>query len=176
MQAAEQTNWLMPGARASAASAAVNLVSLACFEVAERLYALDVAYVREIVRMTPVTPLPMSPALIEGVAELRDEVVPVIDLGRALGGEPCRDDSERRIAVLEFDELVLGLVVERATDVLSVEASALEDPPALASQAGYEAVRAVVRQEGARPVLVLSLEHIIEGVYRSGLPSEGESQ
>lgn len=176
MQSAEPSTWLMPGAHASAASATASLVSLACFEVAERLYALDVAYVREIVRMKPITPLPMAPALIEGVAELRDGVVPVIDLGRALGGASCRADAGCRIAVLEFDELVVGLIVERATDVLSVDASALEDPPALASQAGYEAVRAVIRQEGARPVLVLSLEHIIEGVYRSVLPSEGDSQ
>jgi len=172
MQPAEQTTALM----AEAGPGPANLVSLACFEVAGRLFALDVAHVREIVRMQPVTPLPMSPELIEGVAELRDGVVPVIDLGRALGGEPCSTIAEGRIAVLEIDELVVGLIVEHATDVLSVDAGSLEDPPALATQAGYEAVRAVVRQEGARPVLVLSLEHIIESVYRSVLPSEGGSQ
>ena len=159
-----------------ASTGASTLVSLACFEVAGRLFALDVTHVREIVRMEPITPLPMSPDLIEGVAELRDGVVPVIDLGRALSGEPCGIDAACRIAVLEYDDLVVGLVVERATDVLSVDATALEDPPALATQAGYEAVRAVVRQEGARPVLVLSLEYILECVYRSVLPSEGDSR
>ena len=160
----------------AAAFGGSSLVSLACFEVAGRSYALDVAHVREIVRTAEITPLPMSPDLIEGVAELRDGIVPVIDLGRALSGEPCAASDAGRIAVLEYDDLVIGLRVERATDVLSVEASELEDPPALAAQAGYEAVRAVVRREGAPPVLVLSLEYILESVYRSVLPSEGDSR
>jgi purine-binding chemotaxis protein CheW len=151
-----------------------NLVNLACFGVRGRVYALDVAHVREIVRTQEVTPLPMSPALIEGVVELRDGVVPVIDLGRALGGEPCEIAKQARIAVLEMDDLVVGLIVERASDVLSLEASSLEDPPSLATQAGYEAVRAVVRRPGERPVLVLSLEHILESVYRSQLPAQGD--
>lgn len=159
-----------------ASAPAASLVNLACFEVKGRLYALDVSQVREIVRMAEITPLPMSPDLIEGVVELRDGLVPVIDLGRALGGELCTVDSNTRIAVLELDELVVGLVVEQATDVLSLPASALEDPPTLATQAGYDAVRAVVRRPDSRPVLVLSLEHILESVYRSVLPADGESR
>jgi purine-binding chemotaxis protein CheW len=176
MQAADTAQPMRKAAFVSAGAGGSNLESLACFEVAGRLFAIDVAYVREIVRMQEITPLPMSPDLIEGVVELRDGVVPVIDLGRALSGERCEISSESRIAVLEYDDLVVGLVVERATDVLSVEAGALEDPPALATQAGYEAVRAVVRQEGAKPVLVLSVEYILESVYRSVLRSERGTQ
>lgn len=152
--------------------AGANLVNLACFEVEGRVYALDVAHVREIVRTQEITPLPMSPALIEGVAELRDGVVPVIDLGRALGGDSCQLSAAARIAVLEIDGLVLGLLVERAADVLSLDAGALEDPPSLATQAGYEAVRAVVRRPEEKPVLVLSLDHILESIYRSQLSAQ----
>jgi purine-binding chemotaxis protein CheW len=159
-------------ARALSTSGA-SLVNLACFEVRGRVYALDIAHVREIVRSQEITPLPMSPALIEGMVELRDGVVPVIDLGRALGGEPCEMTNRGRIAVLEIDELVVGLIVEHAADVLSLDAGSLEDPPSLATQAGYEAVRAVVRRPDERPVLVLSLDHILESVYRSQLPSPG---
>ena len=147
-------------------------VDLACFEVHSRLFAIDVAHVREIVRMREITPLPMSPELIEGIVELRDGVVPVIDLGRVLGEKLCLIDARTRIAVVEFDELVVGFVVERATDVLSLDALSLEDPPALTMQAGYEAIRAVVRRPDARPVLVLSLEHILERVYRSARPPQ----
>jgi purine-binding chemotaxis protein CheW len=156
-----------------ASVAAENRVNLASFGLKGRVYALDVAHVREIVRTREITPLPLSPALIEGVVELRDGVVPVIDLGRALATEPCELGEQARIAVLEIDGLVFGLLVEQALEVLSVDASALEDPPSLATQAGYEAIRAVVRREGARPVLVLSLDHILESVYRSQLSAQG---
>jgi purine-binding chemotaxis protein CheW len=154
-----------------------NQVNLACFEVHGRMYALDVSQVREIVRLQEITPLPMAPSLIEGVVDLRGAVVPVIDLGRILGGERTSETNQARIAILEIDGLVLGLCVEAATDVLSLDATALEDVPDLASHAGYDAIRHVVRRPDSAPVMVLSLEHILENVYRSALAhTVGEGQ
>jgi chemotaxis signal transduction protein len=69
--------------------------------------------------------------------------------------------------------MVLGLRVDAAVDVISVEVGSVDQPPALATQAGYEAVRAVVRRADAPPVLVLSLAHLLESVYRSALPPAG---
>lgn len=152
-----------------------NRVILGCFEVAGALYALDVSSVREIVRWQSVTPLPKAPSLIEGVIDLRDAVIPVVDLGRALRSRACEPGPRTRIVVVEVDGLILGLVVDAAVEVLSVEVGALGDPPALAMQAGYDAARAVVRRPGAAPILVLSLENILESVYRSALPHEEAS-
>ena len=148
-------------------------VDLACFETRGRLYGIDVLQIREIVRCQEVTPLPRAPELIEGVIDLRGVVIPVIDLGHAL----CRDRADQgpgsRIAVLEVDGMVLGLRVDAAVDVISVEARDVDAPPALATQAGYDTVRAVVRRADAAPVLVLSLEHLLESVYRSALHFAG---
>lgn len=153
-----------------------NQVTLGCFEVSGRIYALDVGYVREVVRYQPVTPLPKAPALIEGVIDLRGAVVPVVDLGRALTGTPVSVGDRTRIAITEVEGLVLGLAVDAAVEVLRVDASAMEDPPGLAIQAGYDAARAVVRRPEADPILVLSMEHLLESVYRSALPSKEEMQ
>jgi purine-binding chemotaxis protein CheW len=133
------------------------------------MYGIDVLQIREIVRSQAVIPLPRAPELIEGVIDLRGAVVPVIDLARALCGERSEQGPETRIAVLELDGMVLGLCVDAAVDVISVEARDVDDPPALATQAGYDTVRAVVRRADAPPVLVLSLEHLLESVYRSAL-------
>ena len=159
---------------ATTSSSGGSQINLACFEVQGRAYAIDVAHVREIVRLEEITPLPKAPDLIEGVVELRGGVVPVLDLGRVLGGERCEAGNLSRIVVLASDGLVVGLCVEAATDVLALDAAVLEDVPVLASQAGYEVVRAVVRREGSKPVMVLSLEHILESVYRSALPQQVE--
>ena len=149
---------------------AESQVDLASFEVGGRLFALEVSQVREVVRDQAVTPLPNSPELIEGVADLRGAIVPIVDLGRALSGPPVPADAPRaRIVVIEADALVLGLRVEAVVDVLSLPVEALEDPPALAVQTGYDAVRAVVRRDSASPVLVLSLDSILESVFRSAL-------
>ena len=101
-------------------------VDLACFVLQGNLYAIEVPYVREIVHCQAVTPLPKAPALIEGVIDLRGAVVPVVDLGRVLGGERVKEDERARIAVVQIEGMVLGLRVESATDVMSVDANQLE--------------------------------------------------
>ena len=154
---------------------ALSEVSLACFGVADERYALDVAYVREIVRRPEITRLPNAPELIEGVVELRESVIPVIDLSRALGMPPSQKTASSRVVVVELDGMVFGLCIDNATDVLAVSPSELWDPPALALQAGYEAVKAVVRRPDSRPVMVLALEEILATVYRSALPGPEES-
>ncbi len=146
-------------------------IELACFSAGGVLYGIDILQVREIVRAQEVTPLPSAPQLIEGVIDLRGRVLPVVDLGRALGGTVATG-SEVRIAVVEIDELAFGLRVDAAVDVLSVPAERVEEAPALATNAGYDAVRAIVRRSGEAPVLVLALEHLLECVYRSARHAE----
>jgi purine-binding chemotaxis protein CheW len=158
---------------ARAEAIAENHVTLGCFEVAGHTYAIDIAQVREVVRWQSVTPLPNAPTLIEGVIDLRGAVVPVVDLGRALGWAP---GARTRIAVTEVDGLVMGLAVDAAVEVLSVDVGHLDDPPTLATQTGYDMTRAVVRRAGAPPILVLSLEHVLESVYRSALSAREDAE
>ncbi len=142
-------------------------LELACFELDGVWCAVDVAQVREISRCPPLAPLPHAPALIEGVVELHGSVLPLLDLGRVLGRAPVGELSNARLAVLEADELLFALRVGPTVDVISVALDEVEALPALATQAGYEVVRAVVRRAGAAPLLVLSLEALLERVYRS---------
>jgi purine-binding chemotaxis protein CheW len=151
-------------------------VELACLEVRGQVFGVEVQQIREIVRAQALTPLPNAPVLIEGVIDLRGAIVPVVDLGRALGGAPIDADARARIAIVEVDGLVFGLRAGGASDVLPVAASDVQSPPALVAQAGYDAVRAVVRRQGAAPVLVLSLEHVLESVYRSGIAREAATE
>ena len=153
----------------------VSEICLACFEAGGQSYALDVALVREIVRPQEITPLPNAPELIDGVVDLRGGLVPMLNLSRVLGGEASEITANSRIVVLDCDGLLLGLGVDAATQVLSLDPALLEDVPDLASQAGYNVVRAVVRQTDTAPIMVLSMEAILENVYRSALPTSGEN-
>ncbi len=151
-------------------------IDLACFELAGNHYAVEVAQVREVVPWQEVTPLPRAPQLIEGVIDLRGRIIPVVDLGRVLGVDPVKPTHRARIAVAQVEGMVLGLGVEAATQVLSVSADALEDPPVLATHAGYDAAWAVVRRTGDAPVTVLSMDYVLESVHRSAVvPTEGGS-
>ncbi|MCP3983925.1 MAG: purine-binding chemotaxis protein CheW [bacterium] len=142
-------------------------IELACFEIEGQVVGIDVFQIREIIRNQETTPLPNAPALIEGVIDLRGQVIPVIDLGRALAQGCSKGGTSARIAIVEIEELIFGLRVDAAVDVLSVASGTIEGPPALATHSGYAAIRAVVRCKDAPPVMVLSLDQILESVYRS---------
>jgi len=154
-------------------------VNLACFEVKEQIYAIEVEFVREIVRLMEITPLPNAPRLIEGVIDLRETVIPVLDLARSLNRGRASSGMQARIVVVEVDELVLGLWVDAATDVLTLDTRQLEDVPDLATQAGYQAVRNVVRREDGPPIMVLAVDKLVEDLFRSSLAEAtvtGETQ
>ena len=142
-------------------------VELACLELRGRVVAIELRQVREIVRAGELVPLPFAPRLIEGIMELRDGVVPVVDLGRVLDGEPLAPAPGQRVALVEVEGLRFGLRADAAVDVLSVDASQVDPAPALATQAGYTAVRGIVRREGQPPALILSLEHLLASVERA---------
>ena len=144
-------------------------LELACFELDGACFAVDVAQVREISRCPPLAPLPHAPALIEGIADLGGRILPILDLGRVLGLAPVPDPSRARLVVLEADGLCFGLRIPPAVEVCAIPLADVETLPALATQAGYEAVRAVVRRPGATPLLVLSLEALLERVFRSAV-------
>jgi purine-binding chemotaxis protein CheW len=148
-------------------------IELACFALGDVTLAIDVQQLREVARCPRLTPLPQAPSLIEGVIDLRGRVIPVIDLGRALLDRPIPDGPLARVVVLECDGLVFGLRVGSAAEIVTLPASALEQPPALATHAGYDAVRAVVRREGLPPALVISVEHLLERVQRSASKGAG---
>ena len=73
------------------------------------------------------------------------------------------------------DGLVVGLGVDAAIEVLQVDATSMEDPPQLATQAGYSAVKAVVRRSDSEPIVVLSLENLVESIYRSAVPVQEDA-
>ena len=143
-------------------------VTLGCFEVGGRAYGVDVAHVREVVRWRAVTPLPGAPVLVEGVIDLRGSVIPVVDLSRALGGAPISRSPRARILIAQIGELVVGLVVEAAIGVLPVTGSDLGRDPAPVSASGRGMTAAVVRRSEGEPLVVLSLEHLLELVHDSG--------
>lgn len=147
-----------------------SVVQIACFDVAGECYALPVAALREIVRLSPISRLPDSPALVEGLIDLRGRLIPVVDLARVIGTTRHAPDDEVRIAVVASSNLLIGLCVDAATEVLSVDESDYEAVPAVAKGCQAAVVDAVIRREGQAPVMVLSIEGLLAAVSASGAP------
>ena len=81
------------------------------FALGDDRFAVDVGQVREVLRPPPLTRLPGAPEYVRGVANLRGEVVPVVDL-RVKLGEPEGDHEDTRVVVCELEGEVIGIEVD----------------------------------------------------------------
>jgi purine-binding chemotaxis protein CheW len=104
---------------------------LVVFKIGDEEFGVDISQVREIVRLIEVTYMPKAPAFIEGVVNLRGQIVAVIDLAKRLG-IPSRPRGEAtRIIVIEIGENTVGMIVDSVSEVLRISSGEIEEVPGL---------------------------------------------
>ena len=96
------------------------------FHLQNEVFAVNMAAVREIIRVPEVTRVPLAPTTLDGVANLRGQVVPIVSLRRLLGLEEREADEATRAVVVDVGQPV-GFVVDRVSSVIGVDASRIED-------------------------------------------------
>ena len=97
-------------------------------------FGVPVLKVREIMRLSPITPVPRMPAFIKGVINLRGKIVPIIDLRERFGLPEAEDRDRICVIVVQFESTdggsqLMGMVVDVVEDVSQLNAEDLEVPP-----------------------------------------------
>ncbi len=121
----------MSGMRGAGALQA-DEVELCAFRVGEEEYVVDLRRVREILHAGPITAVPRAPEGIEGVMNVRGNVIPVIDVRKRLAVAP-RPGARAKLLVVEVAGRVLGLVVDAVVEVVRTRRSAIGPPPIAAA-------------------------------------------
>jgi purine-binding chemotaxis protein CheW len=105
-------------------------MQLVGFMIGSELFGVNILSVQEIIRTTPITPIPDSPDFIEGVINLRGNIIPVIDLRKRLNllGDGF-DENNLWIVILNVDNRVTGFIVDRVTQVLKIHSDIIKPPP-----------------------------------------------
>lgn len=128
-------------------SAPGTVLELISFEIAGQEYCIDIRDVREIRGWTPATPIAQSADYIQGVINLRGQVVPVVDLRRRLGLGHTEPSSRHVIVVLQHEDNVAGMLVDGVQETFQVESGMMQPPPT--DTAGGEIfVDAILPMEG----------------------------
>ncbi len=128
------------------------------FELAGEEYGLEILKVREIIGMMDITPLPHLPTYVKGVINLRGKVIPVIDLRLKFGLPTCDYHERTCIIVVEIrtqkGSLLMGIVVDTVSEVMSVEASEVETAPNLGLTVNTEYILGLAKLRGAVKILL----------------------
>ncbi len=140
---------------------AEELLQLVSFRVGEEEFGLDILRVQEIIRIQPLTRVPNLPDYIDGVFNLRGEVIPVIGLRTRLGLEKQPSDKQTRIVVVEVHGQTLGFMVDSVSEVLRIRSGTVEPIPRLGnSERDY--ISGVGKLD-CRLLLLIDLERLMSG-------------
>ena len=135
-------------------------VQMVAFKLEKEEFAIDIQQVREVLKMSRVTPLPQSAYYIEGVINLRGEVIPVIDLRKRFELHQEDRGEQTRIIIVEIDNNDVGLIVDSVTEVLRFSAAAIQPPPTHIAGTRTDLIRGVGKLD-ERLLIILNLEKIL---------------
>jgi purine-binding chemotaxis protein CheW len=151
-------------AAAIAAARSAGGVQVLCFSAAGSTYAMGIAAIKEIIEYGTLTTIPLMPAFIRGVINLRGAVLPVIDLAARLGFEPAKPSRRTCIVIVELrheDEVFdMGVVVDGVSEVLELGPEDLEPAPSFGANIRSDFIQSMARIRG-RFVIVMRLEQVL---------------
>ncbi len=113
-------------------SGGITEIQVACFRLMDDLYAVDIMRINEIIRPQKLTILPKAPSFIEGVINLRGNVIPVVDLRKRFDMPPRPASAATRLLISRVAGQSLGLVVDDVTEVITVPVKEIKPPPTVA--------------------------------------------
>ncbi len=139
-------------------------------EVYEGIYGINVSKVREIIRVPFLTELPGTPEFIEGIFDLREVVIPVVNLAKWMGiKEPEDAQKNARVIITEFNNVLIGFIVHEARRIRRISWSDIEPASFMNSSSGIDAnkITGVTKIEGDNVLLILDLESVVQdlGLY-----------
>ncbi|MBP1716846.1 MAG: chemotaxis protein [Deltaproteobacteria bacterium] len=107
------------------------------FSLAGEEYGIGILKVKEIIGMMPITMVPRTPNFVKGVINLRGKVIPVADLRRKFDLEDMDYTERTCIIVVEISgqggSVLMGIVVDSVSEVISIKSAEIEDAPVLGS-------------------------------------------
>ncbi len=123
-------------------------------------YAIEILKVQEIIGIMPITTVPRTPEYILGVINLRGKVIPVIDLRTKFGMASVEWTDETCIIVMQIDETLMGIVVDKVSEVLDIASGDIEDTPSFGSEVNTDYIMGIGKAEG-KVRLLLDIDKVL---------------
>ena len=124
---------------------------LVTFQLGEELYGVNIMDVKEIVRVQAIRAIPNAPVYVEGIFNLRSEIIPIINLHKRFHLKKTDASEEDELlsgfVILDIDGMKLGVIIDRISRVVTIEFEDIQPPPQMSSGIGAEYIQGVVRQD-----------------------------
>jgi purine-binding chemotaxis protein CheW len=142
-------------------------IAYCTFELDGLFFGVEVLLVQEVIRYQRMTSVPLAPAVVRGLINLRGQVVTAIDLRHRLGLSTRPDDRLPMNVVVRTPDGPVSLLVDEIGDVIEVDDASFEPPPDTLSGVAAELITGVYKLEH-RLLLVLDIDKALRLPALSG--------
>ncbi|MBQ9538825.1 MAG: chemotaxis protein CheW [Treponema sp.] len=146
-----------------------KMLQLVTFRLGEELYGVDIMDVKEIVRVQNVRPIPNAPYYVEGIINLRAEIIPIINLHKRFHIQKKYeeetenddfDEDDGGFIILNIEDNKIGIIIDHVARVIPVDRADIKPPPQMFSGIGTEYIEGVVRQQDESYLIILDIRKI----------------
>lgn len=130
------------------------------FKLDTEEYGIDILRVQGIERMLPITRVPKTPEFVEGVCNLRGSIVPAIDLRQRFNIPKKQHDDNTRIIVVSLEDIRVGLIVDAANDVITINSEDIEPTPSVIDSIDNRFISGVGKVQD-RLIIILDLFKVL---------------
>jgi len=131
---------------------------LVTFQLGEELYGINIMDVKEIVRVQNTRALPNAPGYVEGIFNLRGEIIPIINLHKRFHLKKAVSSEEDELlsgfVIIDIDGMKLGVIIDRVSRVVTIEKEDVQPPPQMLTGIGAEYIQGVIRQESGYLIIL----------------------
>lgn len=138
----------------------INNHQYVLFKLDNEYYGLNIHEVRTIERVSDITRVPNAPSYVEGVINLRGDVVPVINLRKRFSLPQIDLDEDARIIIVSVDDMTVGLLVDSSSEVLQLSAEDIDTSANLSSSIENDYVVGIGK-DGERIIILLDLKKVL---------------
>ena len=131
------------------------------FYVSDLFFGIDVLNVQEVLRYQEMTRVPLAPDVIEGLINLRGQIVTAVDLRRRLNVKPREAGHTPMNIVVRSGEEAVSLLVDEISDVLEVNPASYEPPPQNLPLEQRDLIEGLYKLDG-RLLLILNTERVLQ--------------
>ena len=127
-------------------------------------YGLRIMDVQEINRLETITDVPKAPSFIDGVTNLRGNIVPVLNIRSLFGMKPRENDDKSRIIIVDINGSKTGILVDQVNEVMRLSKNDIDKTPAIVSGEGNQFVDGICKLKGGeRMVTLLNISRLLSG-------------
>lgn len=127
------------------------------FLIGDGLYGIDIFNTQEIIRISEITPIPNSLEYVEGIINLRGDIIPVINLEKRFY-MVSGSENKKEIIIIRSQDTKVGIVVNKVFRVIQVEDKDVSPPPSILSEIEEEYIQGVTRIEDGYLVILLDID------------------